>query len=301
MLSTINKRETLRSATASTTFKARPETIRAIESGNTPKGDVLNVARAAGLIAAKRTPELIPHCHPIPIDKIDIEYSINPESIVIRATAEAISKTGLEMEALVASSITALTIYDLAKAIDKEIVISETKLISKKGGKSDFPNKLQTPLSAAILVTSDSISAGKATDTAGNLIKEKLSDWNFRVEHFDIVSDNKDKIQNSLLKYTENNISLIITCGGTGIGPRDITVDATQEIIEKEVPGIAEAIRSYGLSKTPYAMLSRAASGICKNSLIINFPGSKKAAQESLEAIYPSIFHVFDMMNGKGH
>ncbi|MBU4484341.1 bifunctional molybdenum cofactor biosynthesis protein MoaC/MoaB [bacterium] len=301
MLSTINKRETLRSATASTTFKARPETIRAIESGNTPKGDVLNVARAAGLIAAKRTPELIPHCHPIPIDKIDIEYSINPESIVIRATAEAISKTGLEMEALVASSITALTIYDLAKAIDKEIVISETKLISKKGGKSDFPNKLQTPLSAAILVTSDSISAGKATDTAGNLIKEKLSDWNFRVEHFDIVSDNKDKIQNSLLKYTENNISLIITCGGTGIGPRDITVDATQEIIEKEVPGIAEAIRSYGLSKTPYAMLSRAASGICKNSLIINFPGSKKAAQESLEAIYPTIFHVFDMMNGKGH
>ena len=114
----------------------RPEVIRAIKKKKVPKGDVLEAARVAGILAAKKTPFIIPLCHPIPIEYIEIKFSIGANKVKITTTVRAKAKTGVEMEALVATAISALTIYDMCKMLDKDMVISGIKLLRKSGGKS---------------------------------------------------------------------------------------------------------------------------------------------------------------------
>ena len=117
----------------------RPEVIRAIKKKKVPKGDVLEAARVAGILAAKKTPFIIPLCHPIPIEYVEINFSTGANKIKITTTVRAKAKTGVEMEALVATAISALTIYDMCKMLDRSMVISEIKLLRKSGGKSgDF-------------------------------------------------------------------------------------------------------------------------------------------------------------------
>jgi molybdenum cofactor synthesis domain-containing protein len=96
-------------------------------------------------------------------------------------------------------------------------------------------------------------------------------------------------------------VSLVLTTGGTGLGPRDVTVEATRRIIEREIPGVMEASRSYGQSRTPYAMLSRGVAGVCGGSIVVNLPGSSKGAAESMDAVFPAILHGFAMIRGGGH
>ena len=135
------KDETVRRAVAGAVLHATPEIVEAIFGGTLKKGDAVAVARVAGIMAAKKTSELIPLCHPIPVTKIavDIERGETPETIAIAATVETVGRTGVEMEALTAASVTALTLYDMAKALDKSMTISGVQLIEKSGGKSgDF-------------------------------------------------------------------------------------------------------------------------------------------------------------------
>lgn len=132
------KDTTSRMAVASACVRMRPETLAAILTGNAPKGDVLAAARIAGIMAAKRTHELIPLCHPLAISAASIEFAPDETTsqIEIRSTVQVMGKTGVEMEALVAASIAALTIYDMCKAIDREMLITEVSLVEKTGGKS---------------------------------------------------------------------------------------------------------------------------------------------------------------------
>ncbi|WP_417581456.1 cyclic pyranopterin monophosphate synthase MoaC [Pelagibacterium sp.] len=136
-----NKSETVRRAVAGAVLHATPEIVDAIFGGTLKKGDAIAVARVAGIMAAKKTSELIPLCHPIPVTKIGVDIERGPASstIMIAATVETIGRTGVEMEALTAASVTALTLYDMAKAMDKSMTISDLQLIEKNGGKSgDF-------------------------------------------------------------------------------------------------------------------------------------------------------------------
>jgi len=111
-----------------------------------------------------------------------------------------------------------------------------------------------------------------------------------------------DKIKTLLIKYSdEKKVDLIITTGGTGFSKRDVTPDATKMVVDREAIGISEAIRSYGQRRTPLSMLSRGISGIRDKTLIVNLPGSTKGVSESLDLLFPSIFHVFNMLGGKGH
>lgn len=125
-----------RSATAAGSVTMQPETLRLIQDGALKKGDVLTVARIAGIMAAKRTAELIPLCHPIPLSKISVELVIDPDAsaIHITATAKTTGQTGVEMEALTAVSVAALTLYDMAKAVDRSMTITEVRLLEKTGG-----------------------------------------------------------------------------------------------------------------------------------------------------------------------
>ncbi|MBI1909443.1 MAG: bifunctional molybdenum cofactor biosynthesis protein MoaC/MoaB [Deltaproteobacteria bacterium] len=301
MIDISEKIETLRTAIAESRVLARQETIARAERGETPKGDVLDVARAAGVMAAKKTWELIPYCHPLPLDYVGIRYELGDGKIIIRTEVRTVGKTGVEMEALTAASVTALTIYDMLKGIDKEVVIGETRLLEKHGGKSDFKEEFLKPLCAAVLVTSDGVSSGKKEDKSGRIIAEEVQKFPVTVRHYEVVPDDKTEIRRKLLGWTEEGIDLILTTGGTGLGPRDLTVETVRELIEREVPGIAEAIRSYGQRRTPYAMLSRGVVGVRGKTLLITLPGSSRGVKESIAAVFPNALHIFNMMKGGGH
>jgi molybdopterin adenylyltransferase len=152
-------------------------------------------------------------------------------------------------------------------------------------------------ITVAVLTLSDKGSKGERDDTSGPLIGELLKKINAEVRYSDILPDEKGLIKEKLIHYSKE-VDLIITTGGTGLAPRDVTPDATLEVIEKEVPGIAEAMRLEGLKKTNRAMLSRAVAGVRGNCLIINLPGSPKAVREGIEAIVDVIPHAIEKLKG---
>lgn len=152
-------------------------------------------------------------------------------------------------------------------------------------------------MTVAVLTLSDKGSKGDREDASGPLIRDIMKQINADVLHYDILPDEKDLIKQKLIQYA-GQVDLILTTGGTGLSPRDVTPDATLEVIEKEVPGMAEAMRLEGLKKTSRAMLSRAVAGVREKSLIINLPGSPKAVRESLSAILDVIPHAIEKIKG---
>ncbi len=301
MIDVSEKLDTLREATAEATVRARPETIDMVKSGDVPKGDVIEMARAAGILGAKKTSELIPFCHQVPLDWISVDFEFG-EKIVIKTQAKAIWKTGVEMEALTAASIAALTIYDMLKPIDDSLEITSVKLIEKRGGKSEWKQHLKPPLKAAVLVLSDTVSQGKKEDKSGKIIVEKLKKEPVEVVEYRILPDDFDMIKRELIRLSdEEKVDLILTSGGTGLNPRDVTVDATKTVIQRDVPGIPEAARIYGFQRTPYAMLSRETAGVRGKTIIINLPGSSRGASESMDALFPWVLHAFHILRGGGH
>lgn len=150
----------------------------------------------------------------------------------------------------------------------------------------------------AILCASDRCSRNECEDKSGPLIKEIMSDMAETVD-YTVVPDEKEIIKNELIRFCDElKADIVFTTGGTGLAPRDITPEATKAVIEKEVPGIPEAIRAYSLKITDRAMLSRAVSGIRKSTLIINLPGSPKAVRESLQIVKPVLAHAVETLAG---
>lgn len=302
MVDITHKIITQRTATAQAIVKVgTPETMQAIVNKTVPKGDVLEVARTAGLFAVKNTSNAIPDCHPIPIEYTGIEYELLEDSVLIRVTVKAIYRTGVEVEAMHGASIVALTMYDMLKPIDKQVEISTIKLLHKKGGKSDFGAKKRLDLSVAVIVCSDSVSAGKKEDRAGKVITDKITNLGLKVSHYAIIPDEIKDIQTTINQLCEDQKELIILSGGTGLSNRDVTPEAIIPLLDRRIPGIEEAIRSYGQQRTPYAMLSRSVVGFKGNTLIMALPGSTAGASESIDAVFPSVLHLFQLLNGFNH
>jgi len=156
-------------------------------------------------------------------------------------------------------------------------------------------------ISVGILTVSDKGSKGERVDTSARVIREIIEEkLEAQVKKYEVVPDEKRTIVEKLKEMVDEGIELILTTGGTGLSIRDVTPEATMEVIEKEVPGIEEAMRMKGLEKTPHSMLSRGVAGVVKESLIINLPGSPKGVRESLEVVLPAIPHALDIISGRG-
>jgi len=310
-----SKQISLRKATAVGFVVCSETTVDLIKSDKLPKGNLFDIARAAGFLAAKNTQHLIPHCHPVSIDGMTINFEVltpptssdllsvsNKHGVMITIEAKSIGRTGIEIEALTAVSVCALTIYDLLKPLhDKELEITSVKLIQKSGGKSDRLKFTKTKQKAAVLVCSDSTFAGKREDKSGMMIQEMLNTYNTETVEYKVLPDEPEQIKKQILEWVKKDIPFIFTTGGTGLGPRDRTVEAVRSIIERDAEGITEAMRAYGQMRTPLAMMSRAVAGSINHTLIVTLPGSSNGVRESLEAILPAVFHARNMLRGGDH
>ena len=153
-------------------------------------------------------------------------------------------------------------------------------------------------IKAAILTVSDSASAGTRADESGKAIAQMLAGIKSKIVRKEIVPDEREEIESALIRLSKE-ADLVVTTGGTGVGPRDVTPEATRAVIEKDLPGFGEAMRSKSLEKTPHAILSRATAGTRGGTLIVNLPGSPKAVRECLEVVLPAIPHCIETAKGQ--
>lgn len=295
-----NKPETLRTAIARAIVKAEPSTLTLVKDGKSPKGNIFDAARLSATMAAKRAWDLLPYCHPIPIDSINVDVSVNEQSIEVTVTVKNVAKTGVEMEALTGACIAALTIYDMLKPVDEALSIESIRLLNKSGGLKTFFEKSDRRLKAAVLVTTDSRT--ESEDKSGKVVINRLVKNGLEVVEYKVIPDEEDDIVSELRRFCdEAKVDIVLTSGGTGLGPRDVTPEATKKVLEKEISGVAEILRAYGQRRTPLSMLSRAVAGIRGTTVIVNLPGSVRGVSESLDALFPGILHIHKMLAGYGH
>jgi molybdenum cofactor biosynthesis protein MoaC len=293
------KPPTRREATASGWIVMQPETISLLERDELPKGNVLTAAKIAGIQAAKQTSALIPLCHQLNLSWVDISFEVSQERINITATVRTRESTGVEMEALTAVSVAALTVYDMCKAVDKTMEIGGITLEKKTGGKHQVSTEYRPKTS--ILIMSDSISSGRGTDRSGVLLSEGLETAGCSIETVAIIPDEPDEIAAMVDDWVARGIELIVTSGGTGLGPRDWTIEALLPKFTRRLMGVEQALFQWGQGKIRTAMLSRLAAGLIGNTMVICLPGSPGAAGDALEVLVPGVFHAYSMLQGEGH
>jgi len=302
MVNITHKQNTLRKAIASATvLVSAQETIDAIKNNLVPKGDVFSFAKVAALFAVKKTSDIIPDCHPLPVEFTDVRFNIEGLSIDIEVEVHTVYKTGVEVEAMHGASVAALTLYDMLKPIDKKIEIRAVRLLEKKGGKSSSIVNANKIIQAAVVVCSDTVSQQKATDKAGVAVIELLKKFNIETPYYSIIPDEAASITAAVAAQMQQPIQLLLFVGGTGVSPRDITPDTIEPLLDRTLPGVMETARRYGQDRMPYAMLSRSVAGLINKTLVLTLPGSLSGATEYIDALFPQVLHVFDTINGERH
>ena len=299
MVDVTNKLLTIRIAKAVGAIYMRPETIKSIKDNVLPKGNVFNTAKVAGIQAAKKTAEMIPLCHQLNLSFIDIEFEIKSDCIFISSLVKTKEATGVEMEAISAVFGSAITIYDMCKSIDKTMEIVGVKLVEKIGGKSD--HAIEYRPNVGVITLSDGVASGTREDVSGKILANGFLDSGCPVEHRIALEDGSDKLVPIINEWISSGVELILTTGGTGLGPRDLTIETVKGIFESKLTGIEQALHSYGIGKVKTAMLSRLTVGLVKGSIVICLPGSPGAVKDALYVLIPTIFHSFHMMKGEQH
>ena len=299
MVDVTKKIPSVRIARAEGKITLREDTIYSIQNKKLPKGNVLTTAKIAGIHAAKKTGDIIPMCHQLNLSFIDIKFKINKDEIIINSIVKTRETTGVEMEALTAVSAAVLTIYDMCKAVDKSMIIKSIKLLEKIGGKSDLA--LEYRPSVGIITMSDSIYAGNSKDESGPILFKGFNDSGCKVDHQKILPDGSEKLMSIIKFWIKDSVKLIVTTGGTGLSPRDLTIKTLENNFDSKLPGIEQALHAYGRKNVKTSILSRLTAGVIKGTIVICLPGSTGAAKDALRLLIPTIFHSFHMMKGEKH
>ncbi len=282
-----------------------------------PKGDVLAIAEVSGILAAKNVPAILPLCHPLPIEQVLISFETDSVTCSVTAfcSVSVTAKTGAEMEALAGVNGALLCVYDLSKAVDPVLKISDIRLNEKHGGKSgvwthpEFSPKTPAASSqklegvrAAVLTISDRASRGEVEDQSGPKLADALRAQGAEVVSTALVADDRSQIQAAFRRLAlETNAQVVISTGGTGLSPRDVTPEALAEICERQIPGFGEALRADGAKHIASAYLSRSMAGTLKDKLLIALPGSPKAVVEGVETLTPLLKHSLHTLRGGDH
>lgn len=332
MINVGEKIPTQRRAIAQGRIELSPAAFQALVEKKNPKGDVLAIAEISGILAAKSVPQILPLCHPLPIEQILISYELEParHSVVAFCEVNVTAKTGAEMEALAGVNGALLCIYDLSKAVDPVLKISDIRLNSKHGGKSgawfhpEFEQKSETAAAAAaaeaaaaaaaakkpaldgirvaLITVSDRTFSGETEDKSGPALWRGLESLGAIVVGSHIVPDEIIEIQNQFRHFAlESQAQVVISTGGTGLSPRDVTPEALTEICDRLVPGFGEALRADGAKHIYSAYLSRSMAGSIGSKLLIALPGSPNAVVEGLNVLAPLLKHALHTLAGGDH
>ena len=281
------KPSTLRTARAEARLRMPASSMKLLRARRLEKGDALEIARMAGILAAKKTWELLPLCHQLPLTHAEVAYEFSKTEVRIEAVVETVSGTGVEMEALTAASIAALTLYDLLKPVaGTDLEILNVKLLQKTGGKSDYARRLAPAAKGVLLVS------GRSRPATVAQVQQRLAGLGIRLVSTENVPPAELPVK--IAAALRGKVEFIATLGGTGIAYDDATVAAVQPLLDKELPGVMEAARGYGQSRTPYALMSAGIAGLIGRSLVITLPGSSGGADETLTALASGIVHILE-------
>ncbi len=316
MVDVTEKAPTKRIAEAGGTIRMSQAAFALVRDRKLPKGDALMLAEVAGIGAAKQTSSLLPLCHSLPIEEVKVWCDLDEPNSAVRVSCRVATtaKTDVEMEALVGASVALLCLYDLIKMVEPALVLEEVRLKFKEGGKHGIwrhpEETARAPRSeiqflhevkCAVVTMSDRVFRGTSEDRSGPVAVEWLVKNGALVSRSIVVPDEKDRIQFLLRELVEQGHRLIVTTGGTGVGPRDITIDAVTEIAAREVRGMGEYLRQSGSLRKKSAWLSNSSAFILDKTLILCLPGSAGAVEEGLSALADLLPHALHIVKGGNH
>ena len=292
------KVNSLREARAEACLKVSPESIELIRTGHAPKGDPLPIARVAAIQAAKNTPQIIPYCHPVPVDCVTVDFELKENSIEVVVEVKAVYKTGVEMEALTAAAAAVLNLFDLLKPVDHDMEIQWIRLAKKTGGKTQFAHA--ESFRAAVIVVSDRVAAGTAEDRSGALLTTLLAAQGGDILSTTCVPDDVDLVADAVTT-SANGVDMLFLTGGTGLSPRDRTPEAVLPLLSTRLDGIEHRLRTYSQDRLPTAMLGRPFAGLLGSTIVVGLPGSPGAVADAVAALFPYLKHALHIIRGGDH